>query len=175
MALVSPSGGSGAVSGVVVSGTAASGQVPVASSSSAGAWAYPPGYEFGYDQITTASINVTSVTEATGTTIISCASHTFDGAAVMLEVYFPEVDPNIATSLVVNLFESTTNLGRIGAWQFVANTQACGPMRFRFTPTAAAHTYTITGFVGNATGVAILSGAAGSATIVPSFARFTKV
>jgi len=170
-------GGGGVISGVTVTGTAASGQVPVASSSSAGSWSYPPGYEIGYDQIT-APVTVTSTTEATPTTIITCAAHTFDGGAVMLEVYFPEVTIQTAASFTrVNLWEGATNLGRLAQFSTDANADVGTPavLRLRFTPSAASHTYVINGFGGNATGTIYTAGVGGSSGVyAPAFARFTK-
>lgn len=144
-------------------------------------WQLPPGYEFGYDQIT-AGVNVASTTEATGTTIISCAAHTFDGSPVMCEFYSPLVvlpaaNPGLIT---VSLFEAATQIGEL-AWERVGTgagvvTYASISASLRFTPTAASHTYTITAFVNSTTGTpSIGAGAGGTATNVPCFCRFTKV
>lgn len=168
-------GGGGAISGVTVTGTAASGDVPVASSSSAGVWAFPPGYEIGYDQIT-ANVTVSSSTEATPTAIISCAAHTFDGTAVLLQVFIPsnQVAAAAGAEIVVVLFEATTELGRLGTFGGTTGVNGQGYYGYRFTPSAASHTYTISGYQasGNAT---VNAGAAGTAAYLPAFARFTKV
>lgn len=134
----------------------------------------PPGYEIGYDQITS-PVSVNSSTEATPTTIITCASHTFDGAAVMLEFFCPYAMPatGATSQLLVNLFESTTNLGRIAAITDGVNAQTLIG-RIRFTPSAAAHTYLIAGWQGGGTAT-VGAGAGGSAAYAPAFARFTKV
>jgi hypothetical protein len=39
-------------------------------------WGYPPGFEIGYDQITS-PVNVASTTEASGTTVITCGALRF--------------------------------------------------------------------------------------------------
>ncbi len=159
------------VSGVTVTGTAAAGQAPIASSSSAGVWAYPPGFEVGYDQRTT-NLTVASATEATGTTVITCAAHVFDGSPVCAHFYSGQIAPDTGDFIVVNLFESTTQIGRLG---IVQGTVATGLSAWlRFTPTAASHTYVVTAFRGSVNGT-ILAGAGGTGALVPSFIRFTKV
>jgi hypothetical protein len=179
--LITPGGGSGALSGVTVSGTAASGQVPVASSSSAGAWAFPPGFEINYTQIT-ANVNIVSTTEATGTTIISPGAITFDGTAVLVHFFSPSVKCDTATVgdlTVVSLFEGASQITRLGLRVTEQTTAASGePFScfYRFTPTAASHTYTITAFSTSTTGTpAVQCGAGGTGTASPAFVRFTKV
>lgn len=165
-------GGGGAISGVTVTGAAAAGQVPVASSAAAGAWAYPPGFQFGYDQVTTASISVTSVTEAAGTTLITCAAHVFDGSAVWCSFWAPNA-ATAGTFIVVSLFEGATQISRI----VDAAPGASGNFlwgEFKFTPTAASHSYVVTAFRGTAN-VTLLQDAGGTGGLGPMFVAFTKV
>lgn len=173
-------GGTATLSGVTVSGTAAAGNVPVASSSSAAAWAFPPGFEIGYDQITS-PVNVASTTEATGTTVITCGAHTFDGGLVLATFWCPFLTQgsNAGVSVTVSLFEGATQITRL-AVQSTAGTaiQAANPGTgmFRFTPTAASHTYTVTAFASSTTGTPqVGAGAGGTAAYAPAFIRFTKV
>lgn len=171
-------GGGGTLSGVTVTGTAASGQVPVASSSSAGAWKYPPGFEIGYDQITTA-VNIASTTEATPTALISCAAHTFDGGPVLLTVFGWLQTSTLATIHQITLMESTTEISRIG--QLVLASAAVNDYAvtycYRFTPSAGSHTYTVSGYTNNSGGTQAIfqGGASGTSAISPAFARFAKV
>ena len=137
------------------------------------------GFEIGYDQITS-GVSIVSTAEATPTTVITCAAHTFDGAAVMLEFFAPSaVTPQVAgADLVINLWEGASNLGRLVELQTdsATNTQLVGVVgRFRFTPTAASHTYLIQAWVTSTTGSPnIGAGAGGVGVFVPAFARFTK-
>lgn len=154
-----------------------------------------PGAQIGYDQITTSSISVTSTTEATPTTIITCAAHTFDGAPVMVEFCAPAVQTPTVTvlgggitvtpKLVFVLFESTTEIARLGL--VAANMSLTGTTtgtlallssvsgdKFQFTPSAGSHTY-IVGAYGNASGGVVYSGAAGTGADSPTWIRFTKV
>lgn len=138
------------------------------------------GSEIGYDQITS-SVNIVSTSEATPTTIISCAAHVFDGAAVLLTVYFDSIilgTTGNGTNFKLGLYESSTQITRlmegddVSAIQFFWTTMA----GFRFTPTAGSHTYTIGASVASTTGTPqVIAGAGGATTPAPGYARFTKV
>jgi hypothetical protein len=150
----------------------------IGSAGSAAAAVFPPGFEIGYDQIT-APVTVASTTESSGTAVISCASHTFDGAAVLLDVFSPGVDIGAGAGqfVVVSLFESTVQIGRLAVFQGPAAATDTVPLRagLRFTPTAAAHTYTITAYkIGGGTCV-VEAGVGGTGVDVAAYARFTKV
>jgi hypothetical protein len=175
---INQAGGGGGLSGVTITGAAVSGDVPVASGATAGTWAFPPGHEFGYDQIT-APVNIVSTTEATGTAIISCAAHTFDGAPVLAQFYTPElITGNLAGIVIaISLFEGATQIARLVVQVTAAATISGFPADgyFRFTPTAASHTYTVTAFASNTGGgPAVGAEAAGTNNKVPAFMRFTK-
>lgn len=155
----------------------------IGSASSAAAAVYPPGYEIGYDEITS-SVTVASNAEATGTTIITCAAHTFDGSPVICTFYAPLLytSGQVAdTALGISLFESTTEIARIGE-MFNGPTLTDGLgvpvlMQMRFTPTAASHTYIVKAYVDKAgsTTSQIVSGNKGTAGRAPAFVRFAKV
>ena len=181
MPIISPAGGASLGSVTSVTGTAAAGQVPVASSSSASAWGYPPGFEINYTQITS-PVTIASATEATGTTIISPGAITFDGTAVLCHFFAPSmhVDSSaIGDQLVVSLFEASTQIGRLTVNNSLSTTTLIrSPLTgfLRFTPTAASHTYTVTAFATSTTGTPqIIAGAGGTGVEVPAFVRFTKV
>jgi hypothetical protein len=175
---INAQGATGKISGVAVTGTAASGQVPVATSGTAGAWAFPPDFRIGYDQIT-GTVNIASTTEATGTTIISAAAHTFDGTLVRCEFFCSLIQSGTtaASQTVVSLFEGATQITRLAFIQTPAAAVMGVPIfaSFYFTPTAASHTYTITAFSTNVTGTpAISAGAGGTATNPPAYVAFYK-
>lgn len=135
------------------------------------------GSEVGYDQVT-GTVTVTSSTEATGTSVIPCAAHTFDGAAVMAEFFCPEgTAASAGGAMGVCLFEGTTEVGRLtGSGLGDVNPNNHIPIlgRLRFTPTAGSHTYTVTAFVAGGNG-ALICGAGGVAANPPMFIRFVKV
>ena len=174
--------GGGTVGGVAVSGAAAPGQVIVASSSSAAAWAYPPGYQFGYDQ-TTAGVNLTGTTEGTATAVITCAAHTFDGGTVLCEFYTLILQtPNaaVADTAIVGLFESGTLINRVSFGRAVSVTaqqpQHPGYGAFELTPSAASHSYVVAGWVSSTTGTPqVVAGTGGPGNNPPAWVRFVKV
>lgn len=139
------------------------------------------GHEFGYTQITS-TVNVVSTTESSGTTIISPGAITFDGSPVICEFFGHLVSPNTTSaSLWICLFESSTQITRLGAI-FVGSSSGNNQVesgllfRYRFTPTAASHTYTITAFASSTTGTPkVEAGSGGTNGIPPAFVRFIKV
>ena len=144
--------------------------------SSAGSLA--PGYEFGYDAIT-ADVTVTSVTEATGTTVISCAAHTFDGQPVWAEFFTIGLQPATAAAalVVVSLFEGSTQLTRLAWTNSPAATAAdvnTPTGRYRFQPSVGSHTYTVTAFQSGGNGV-VRAGSGGASGSPPAYIRFVKV
>ena len=174
-------GSSGGIPGVTVSGTPAASQALIATGAAAASWAYPPGFEIGRDTIT-GNVAIASTTEATGTTIISCAAHTFDGGAVLVELFAPAVQtPGAAVGNAVDacLFESTTEISRIArciTQSVAAAVSSVLTGKYVFTPTAGSHTYTITAFATSLTGSpTVIAGTGSGAAFAPAFVRFTKV
>ena len=145
----------------------------VGSSGGAAAAVYPPGYEIGYDQVTSV-VTVASTTEATGTTVISCGAHTFDGGPVLATFFSPQIYCGATNNVYICLFESSTEIGRLCS---AFGTGACpGVGMLRFTPSAASHTYTVTVFASATSGTpTVTGGAGGTGAFDPMFIRFTKV
>jgi|SRR5579859_1175243 len=179
MPIVSGGGASGVISGVTVTGTAASGDVPVASSSSAGTWAFPPGHEFDYAEFTS-DIAITASTEGTAQTIVAGNSVTYDGSTVVLITFFcPVIQGTTAGIVRVILLDGSTSLGWLtNEYQGVEgnNNFLFGMVSRRLTPSAAAHTYTIAAFNSAAAKQTdFQAGAGGSGTLLPGYIRITKV
>jgi hypothetical protein len=149
----------------------------IGSASSAAAAVYPPGFEIGYAQITS-NVNIASTTEATGTTIISPGAITFDGSPVVLTV-FPFIQTGTTTaSVVLSLFEGSTQITRLGVLgsPSAAVANETFTTSYRFTPSAGSHSYTITGVASNLTGTPkVVAGSGGTGGNPPAFVRFTKV
>lgn len=140
-----------------------------------------PGHEIGYDQITS-PVNVASTTEATGTSIIAGSSYTFDGAPVICEFWAPHIYAGSAsaTFVVVSLFEGSTEITKLvqvsNPAQAVNGPQLPAVGRYRFTPSAGAHTYKATAFATSTTGTpAVGAGVGSTGGEAPAFLRFTKV
>ena len=180
MPIISGGGGGGGLGAVVLSGAAAANQVPTASGSSAATWKYPPGFEIGRATITAAA-NATDTSEATATALITAGPFTFDGGAVVAEVYAPyfQSPSPLGNSITVTLFEGATEIARLGIIaSVVAGVTALAPLRAShiFTPSAAAHTYKVCAFVTSTTGTPqIGAGAGGTGAYAPAYLRFVKV
>ena len=139
--------------------------------------------EVGYDQVTSSAI-ITSSTESAGDTVIACAAHVFDGAPAWAHFFCPNAlaGNTGGGDLFACLFEGSTEIGRFGV---VQNDNGSGvgvnlnvPFSgwLRFTPSAASHTYTVTGFKSGGAGTfAFGCGAGGTAAYPPMFVRFLKV
>lgn len=138
-------------------------------------WVTPPGFEIGYDQ-TTSSVNITGLSSASPTTVITGSAYTFDGAAVMAEVFTAGAGgPTVAGGfLALGLYEGSTLLAFSEIRIPAATSQEYAPMVvwYRFTPTAGSHTYAVKAWVSATTGTPFV-GLAG--TSAPTFIRTTKV
>ncbi len=143
--------------------------------------AFPAGAEIAYFELTS-NVSVTSLTEATGTTVMSLGPIMFDGSPVICEFSSILVTPNTTASFIgVGLFEGTTQITRL-AQANVGSSSGNNQIslnvvgKYRFTPSAGVHSYTITGFVSSTTGTPLVGGGSGgTAGNSPTFLRFTKV
>lgn len=138
------------------------------------------GSEINYTQIT-APVAVTGTSNAAPTTVISPGAVTFDGNPVLLTVFCPNIlcDTTAGGDLFsTSLFEGATELAILGR---VRTLVAANPgvyavtFQFRFTPSAASHTYTIGCYVTSNASASFSCGAGGSGALAPAFARFTRV
>lgn len=145
------------------------------------AYDYPPGYEFDYAEITGA-VTITATTDGNsqGTAVIDGNAVTYDGSTrVKIEFYAPYV--SVLTSnqnIVVNLYDGTTDLGRLSNIDAITgtNTQVNTVFAARFlTPTAAAHTYHIRAWKTTSGTTAVVgAGAGGASAYMPAYYRITK-
>lgn len=168
-----------AAAAIAISKLADPGAGKVIGSNSGAAAVFPPGYEISYTQITS-PVNVVSTTEASGTTIISPGAITFDGGLVLLEFWAPYVIPPhvVGDAITINLFEGATQITRLIQLAAASTSPGFTPeiARYRFTPSAGAHTYTITAYVDITTGTpGVGAGSGGTGGCAPCFLRFTKV
>jgi len=142
-------------------------------------YAYPPGFEIAYDQIT-GTVNIVSTTEGTPTAVIAGTSHTYENVPYLFRFFTPfAVDSSAAAgTLTVLLMQDAASIGRIALLDSITiSTQIQSALsgELRFTPTAAAHTFGVSAFVSSATGTPqIGAGAGGSGVPVPAFLRVTK-
>lgn len=133
------------------------------------------GSELSYIELTS-NVNVTATTEATANTVVTAAAVTFDGAtSIIVEFYAPYLSPGTnALSLV--LYDGANSIGRVALVQPVGPPKyfSGGSVKRKLTPSAAAHTYSIRGYVDAGTGV-VAGGAGGIGVDMPAFIRITKV
>src|SRR6266702_589749 len=143
------------------------------------AYAYPPGYEIAYDQITS-GVNVVATAEGTPTSIIAGTAHTYENVPYMATFFSPSVTDSSAAAgtITVLLIADGASIGRIAVSDSVTvSTQVVQALtgKLRFTPTAASHTYGISAFVSSTTGTPTISaGAGGSGVLAPAYVRITK-
>lgn len=112
----------------------------------------------------TAPVSITSTNEAAPTDIVSTGSITVAGVPILIEFYCPSLAET--TSTTVNLWEGSTNLGRI----CVAGASGEAQGQRRRTPTAGSKTYKASGWETSGSGTAT-AGAGGAAAYVPGFIR----
>jgi hypothetical protein len=187
--ITSLANGSAASDALAVGQVLAAGAIPIAdladpttgkvigSASSAAAAVFPPGYEIGYDQVTSASVTITSSTESSGTTLVTSSAYTFDGGAVICEFFCPVLFSTAGIQVItISLFESTTQITRLAQIQTNFTNSLGIPVyaRYRFTPSAASHTYKVTAHrtVADAN---TSEGSGGTGGYPPMWTRFTKV
>ena len=129
-----------------------------------------PGTELDYAQITATTGAISATTEGTAVAVITGNSKTYDGTKVKAEVCVPGGITGTLTATFVLLRDSTV----IGQSK-ISNTGSSVEVYFAAfdTPTAAAHTYSVSVFV-NTSSTTVVAGAGGSGNILPAFLRVTK-
>lgn len=136
----------------------------------------PPGAVFDYKAITS-TVTVSGSSIGAATTILTMNATTFDGAAVWLEFYSPQVSPGVGASYIeIHLMEGSTDLGMIARVEGTTGTSVHAKVRVGglLTPSAGVHTYKIAG-VRSGGDWDIRAGAGGAGLLMPTFACFTKV
>jgi hypothetical protein len=133
------------------------------------------GTRLDYAQIT-ASVNVTATSEATANTLVDGNSITYDGTRVRVEFWCPEFVQASGADTYVVLLRDSTVLGRAQIENIGAVPQAGFPLVVVFydTPSAAAHTYHVKGYLNGAATATARAGAGGATTALPAFLEVTK-
>ena len=118
-------------------------------------------------------LTVTATSAATAQTFLIGNAITYDGATrVKLEFWSPNVSNVAGNVIILELFDGVTDLGRLG--QSAGNAPYYGVVFL--TPSAAAHTYTVTAHTSSTTGSPTVDATpGGTGVVVPAFCRFTKV
>lgn len=141
-------------------------------------YSYPPGYEYGYAEIT-APVSLASTT-AGAITVVTAPSITFDGVAIaVIDFYAPYVTDTSAADggHLLYLYEDGVMKGLLSEFQHGAASYIHhGPIRVtrRLTPTAGAHVYSIRGNTTAGAFVTLNAGTGIATAISPAFIRITK-
>jgi len=155
---------------VVVGPGTANGQIPVWDNA-AKKWV-AAARELAYAQIV-ANVSLTGSGQGNATTIVTAPAVTFDGATpVYVDFFAPLFEATVVAVLV--LFEDGVALGNIAELKpsAASNIQVPAYVRRKITPTAAAHTYSIRGYVGG--GTAQIAAGNGGAGFLPAFIRIER-
>lgn len=152
-----------------------------AGAAAANAWAYPPGYEFDYVQITS-PVAVTALPAGTPDVCITGNAVTYDGATIVrIEVFSPSsyADNTALGELYLYLFDGATSIGLIAVMRSETTNRANQDIYGvrRLTPSNAAHTYSVRATQSVTSGDAQFGAGAGGTgqTNFPAFMRITKV
>lgn len=144
------------------------------------AWvaAYPPGFEFSYDEVT-GNVATAATTEATATTLKTATAVTFDGSTVVeIEFSCPilTVAANAAgNACILVLYEDGVSIGKLGALTTNATTQFEAPVKLsrRRTPASGARTYSIRAYHTNAA-CTFNFGAGGVGAVMPGYIKIKR-
>ena len=133
--------------------------------------------EYDYvEKTTNTTITATTDGNGNGTAIIDGNSVTYDGSTrIKIEFYTPVIEINEPNVAHINLYDGTTDLGRVivqGVGAGTANMDFTGYFARFLTPSAGAHTYHIRGWKTSGT-MTVAGGAGGASTNMPAWYRIT--
>jgi len=134
--------------------------------------------EVAYTQFTS-NVSITATTDATAQTVVSSGAITYENVPHLITFQAYEGRPDsgaVGRQLVFNLYDSTTDLGRLGLITTPAASNMDVPVHLerRITPTAASHTYQIKAWVSAGTGT-VGAGAGGAGVALPGFIRVVRL
>ncbi len=136
-----------------------------------------PGFQLDYVQITAAvTVTATSDGNSNGTAIIDGNAVTYDGSTrIKIEFYCPWLSLSAGgQDTIINLYDGTTDLGRMGLLVTAASGTLATMYAARFlTPSAASHTYHIRGWITGGSSATIEAAAGGASTYMPAWYRIT--
>jgi hypothetical protein len=135
-----------------------------------------PGYEYAH-AAQSANVTVNNVAEASANQIVSAGALTFDGlTTILIHFYCPALVTGGALTGGVNLWDGSTDLGRLFDGTLVSTVATNYPVSLfrRLTPTAGTHTYSARIWTTTASNFIALAGVGGSGTALPGFIRITR-
>jgi hypothetical protein len=172
--------GTGANTAAKLSAGTAGNFLKSAGAAAANVWAFPPGHELDYVEVTS-DVSVTTVDGGGFDTVVSGTSQAYANEAILIEFYANAVQPPGTASnnyLYFALFDGGTQLGNLTI-ALIANS-ASGQRypvmaKRRLTPTAATHQYIVKAAIGASGTGTVRAGNGTSGAAMPCFIRITKV
>lgn len=129
------------------------------------------GEELDYAQATS-GVTVSGTSEATATTLVTGNAVAYDGSPVYLEFHAPYTDST--TIIRFYIYDGSGSVGEMGLLKNSAGNYSTVNQSYRFTPSAATHTYGVRAAVASGTSL-VDAGAGGNGALCPLFMRITKV
>jgi hypothetical protein len=134
------------------------------------AYAYPPRYRYS-DVTITAPVSITATSEATANTVVTAGAVTFDGATPIMIEFYTAGATNGTNNLIIVLYDGASSIGLLYELLGLgAKTDGIHVTSDTFTPSAAAHTYSIRAYVDAGTGT-IKADTGGVAKERPAYIR----
>ena len=122
----------------------------------------------------TSLVSVTATVEASAQDVVSSGAIAYDGSRIKVEFFSPEVEvgSTAGSFVVLNLFDGSTDLGRIGLVENSATGVVGAPVYCQryLTPSVATHTYKIVAWRVNSNG-SVHGSAGGTGADLPGFIR----
>jgi len=141
------------------------------------AYAYPPGYEIDYVEITS-PVSISGASEGASNTCITGTNLTYANVPHIIEVFCPALvtSTSSGSSVVAMLYDGGTVLGRLGVAKNESAVAVGSTLmaRKRITPTAATHQYIVKAWSTAGTG-GFNGGAGGTGDYIPAYIRVTRV
>jgi hypothetical protein len=135
-----------------------------------------PGYELAHVTFS-ASVTANNVAEASATEIVSAGALEFDGfTAVLLQFYCPALALGGALTGGINLWDGSTDLGRMFDGTVVSTTATNYPVSLtrRLTPSAGSHTFSARIWTTTASNFVAVAGTGGAGAALPGHIRIVR-
>lgn len=130
------------------------------------------GEELAYNQITV-GVTVATTAEAGPTLVIEGTSRTYDGSPIIVDCYLPSVYLSNATGVVFNLWDGSTDLGRVSGFIGGVGYMTHLNTRRRLTPTVGTHNYRLVAWIATGTSATVNVGS-GAGAYNPGSVRVTR-
>lgn len=128
-------------------------------------------HELAYVEFTSGVLIAAGVLEASPTDIVSAGAITYSGFPILVEFEAPGFTPAGATTGALNLWEDSTDKGRLTASSVTNATVPTLRLSRRYTPASGSKTLKIRGWNTGGNNYTIPAGAGGVGTSMPGYIR----